>query len=314
MPRTSLIAGAKAITFKGIDITRYVASWQDDRQPAVAIHEYLKRDGGEAEHMGRKPHKVKFSLAFVGASDIEAYKRLQKSIDEDPRGALVHPIHGSMRVCCQGFTGAGMDVENAVNLYNVPLEFIEDAVDTKATADERIGPAARENQVRTLNTQMLTIASRFAAAATAINTFSAAVLSYAVSAVSSALSTTPDPALPGELASLRTYCEDARAAVLADESDETANTDAAKYPALVAIEQVYDACTLLDDSVKELRPKLTVYTVPMTIPLMTLAAQFYKRDAQTRADEIRLNNPGKIKNPAAIPAGTQLLMATPTAE
>lgn len=312
MARKNRIAGAIAITFNGIDFTEWVTAWQDDRGPIVAMHEYLKRDGGEAEVMGRKPHKTKFVLAFMGERGIAAYKKLQAKIDEEPKGPLGHPLHGSMRVACQGFTGAGMDVDGAVNLYNVPLEFIEDAVDTKTESRDSSGPAARENDVKTYNTTMLSLVARFASAAQATQNLSQSALSYAVAAVASVSSATPDPSLSLQLDGVRTDAELAHAEVLASTSDPTASTDASKYSALATIVLLYDACVQLDNSVRALRPLPTIWIVPFTMPLITIAAMFFGKDALAREPSIRKMNPGKIPNPAAVRGGTELLMDPPT--
>lgn len=311
MPKV-LIAGANAINFKGIDFTRYVVSWQDDRQPVVAMHTYLKRDGGEAEPMGRKPHETKFNLVFIGAQDLKAYKRIQASVDEDPKGVLVHPIHGQMRMCCLGVQGANMDVETALNQYNVPLAFVEDSVDSKTQAPQDQGPSARESQVRTFNTSMLAMCAKFTTASSAVTALSGAATTYATAAVAAAASTVADPTLSSQLASLLTLSAAASSAVLADASVATISGTAAKYDAAASVEQLYDACIQLDASVKTLKPKIFLYTVPVKIHILALSGKFYGKDGLTRVDEILANNPGKIRDPGAIPSGTQLLMATPT--
>jgi len=95
-------------------------------------------------------------------------------------------------------------------------------------------------------------------------------------------------------------------------ADPAATNDAVTYPAILNIELVLDACNQLADSIKSVKPVLSPWQVPATTTLLSIAQTFYGRDAATRMDEIRINNIGKIPNPAAVQSGTLLLMAPPT--
>ncbi len=313
MPKI-LIPDANAINFKGIDFSKYVVSFQDDRQPSIAMHTYLKRDGGEVEPMGRKPHETKFNCAFVGSAGIKAFKRLQASIDDDPTGTLVHPIYGKLRMCCQGFTGAGMDVENATNLYNVPLGFVEDSVDTKTEGnnDTDASPESRQSSVNAYATAISNLAAKFTTAVTATAGLVSSAVSYADAAVAASQNTTPDASLSTQLANVKASSEAVSAAIIADTSVATISGTAAKYDAVATVEQLYDACVLLSIAVQSQKPKLFLYIVPAKISILALAHRFYLQDGLNRVDEILANNAGKVADPGAIPGGTSLLMATPT--
>jgi prophage DNA circulation protein len=71
-------------------------------------------------------------------------------------------------------------------------------------------------------------------------------------------------------------------------------------------EETLAACLLLSDAVAAARPPVIPFIVPEIIDVITLAQRRYGKDAAARASEILSLN--KIHNPAAIPAGTQLLI------
>lgn len=306
MSRKPVVSGFKGAAFRGIDFSKYVTSWEDTRSTTGPIHKYNKRDGGEAEYMGRKPHSVNVHLAYIGTTWRDDFLALQAVIDEDPIGTLTHPVYGSMNAFCRG-TGARLDVQDAPNFYEVNVTFEESEVDTKAEGSNDQGPSTKQQAVSTAGTNFSTAAVLFTTAATSVAALISAANTYAAAAVESAVSLVANPSLPGQLANVTDYTNTAIAAILADPVAATVNT----ATAIAYAEELLDACTQLDDAVKALRPKLFVYTVPTMMHITALATMFYGEDGAAREAEILSNNPGLL-DPGFVEAGTELLMAPAT--
>ena len=76
--------------------------------------------------------------------------------------------------------------------------------------------------------------------------------------------------------------------------------------------ELYAACVQLDVALAATRPPLINYTLAGSTNLFVLAARLYPgQDATLRAQDILALN--RIPNPFAIPAGTVLRLARPTA-
>jgi hypothetical protein len=307
--KKAVVADWQGASFHGIDLSPWITEWRDTRATGIAMHRYLKRDGGEAEDMGRDPHEAKVTLAYLGTNWRREYLRLQAKIDENPIGPLVHPIYGRMNAACSGPSDAGMNIADAVNLYTVPLRFIESAVDTKVTAPE-LGPQALQGDVDSKSDELTTAAAPFTASSTEVAGLQAASSAYAIAAVASSATNVRDPSLAQLLDSTRASAEAARAAVMLDPA---ASSDAARFGVLIAIEQLYDACTRLDDAVRARGSRVFEYTVPARIHVARLAQVFYPGDAMARIGEILANNARRLPDPGWIAGGTKLIMAPPTA-
>src|SRR5579872_6578971 len=102
MAASVLTSDVTAFSFKNIDFNAQVLDWGDIRKPRLAWHEYLKRDGGEAEYMGRAPHVTRLNLVYIGPNWRKDLLNLQASIDDYPIGVLTHTFYGSMNMACLG--------------------------------------------------------------------------------------------------------------------------------------------------------------------------------------------------------------------
>lgn len=305
----AVVADFQGCAFKSVDLSKHLVEWHDTRQPSIAVHRYIKRDGAEVEKLGRKPHEVKATLAYAGKAWRSDWLPLQATIDADPGGLLVHPVYGKMQVVCQGYDGATMHVENAANLYIVPLAFIEDSIDTRIQAPNAQGPTAKQNLVQSFAAALLDRTPATPSTQASVLRYVTTATTYAAAATTAALVVAVDPSLGNKLDLVRAAAADARAALRAD---PLLGNDATGYEALALVEQVYDACVQLDDAVRAVKPTISIYTVPSTMHISVLAVRFYGPDGLARIAEILANNAGRIPNPAAIRAGTELLMASPT--
>ncbi len=309
MAKSILPEGVAAARFKGIDINVKMVEWTDTRKPRLAVHEYLKRDGALIEPMGRAPFRCKMSLVYVGEKFAEEFKELAKSVDDNPKGTLSHPLFGEMQVACEGFEGATLNVENGRNLYTVPVSFVEDNLDQKL-ANQANGVAAQQQKVDTTSTALLAKITQFVAAATAITNLANAAVSFSVSAFSSQSAFAFVPGLNTALQSLRMLTMDAVAEIRADPA---ADPEPKCYETVVLCEQLYDACVQMHSAISVAQPALVTYIVPIQIHVANLAVRLYGADGRDRIDEILSLNPGKIPNPASIPPGISLLVRQPTA-
>jgi prophage DNA circulation protein len=299
-----VVSAFQGCSFKGLDLARFIIEWKDTREPALAVHRYAKRDGGEVETLGRKPHEAKLTLAFAGPTWRRDWLPIAASIDDDPKGPLVHPVYGRMQAACQGFNSATMNVEQAANLYIVPLGFVEDNVDTRLVAEGQ-GPAAALARVEATGAALLKKATQAGRPQPNVLRFVTTATVFATATYQAFQRSMVDRALPGQLGKVRDYAAQARAALRA------AGGDTSSYEAIALAEELYDACVQLEDAVRAAGPRFVVYTVPALTSLAALAARFYGADGVSRMNEILANNPGRIPNPAAIRAGTQLVMEAP---
>lgn len=300
-----VVSDFQGCSFKGLDLARFIIEWKDTREPSLAVHRYSKRDGAEVETLGRKPHEAKVTLAFAGPSWRKDWLPIAASIDDDPKGPLVHPVYGRMQAACQGFNSATMNVEQAANLYVVPLGFIEDNVDTRLVAEGQ-GPAAALARVQATGAALLKKSTRTGKPHPNVLRFITTATVFATATYQAFQRSIVDRGLPGQLGEVRDLAAQARAAFRA------AGGDASSYEAIALTEELYDACTRLEESVRASGPRFVVYTVPALTSMAALAARFYGADGLSQMNEILANNPGRVPNPAAIRAGTQLLMAAPT--
>lgn len=313
MPRTPVVPDIQKVTFKGIDLFARITTWADSRKPSLAVHTMLKRDGARVEVMGREPHSIKLTLYFIGPKWREDYLKLQSSIDSDPKGVLVHPVIGEMRVACQGLEGATMDMESGANTYMAPISFIEDNLDDKVDLS-RLGISGRrqevDDQCDLLETDLSAASSATQAAGTlyrgVAQAFAAAAMASAAFSIFNSLF---DSSLRNQLGDVRINATGCRDAI---QSDTTFDSDAERYTAIARAERIYAACLGLVAAFKAQIDQPALYVVPTTIHIVALAADFYGPDGLSRIGQIMENNIGRIPNPSAIARGTKLLMAPRT--
>lgn len=311
MSRKSVVTDWRGASFAGVDFAKFVTSWSDNRDRSGTNHTYNKRDGGEGEDMGREPFKSTVHCAFIGPTWRTDFLKVQNAIDDTPIATFVHPVYGAMTAWARS-SGAGMDVENSPNFYDVTFTFEESQVDTKATDDaasaSQQGPEAKGQAVSAAAANLAQYAPLFATAASAVTAATSAATGYAAAAVASAAALAPDPTLPQQLASALSLTSDALDAISADLA-----APGAAEPAIDACESLYDACAQLDEAVKALRPQLSEFETPMTMHITALALSVYgPEEGPQREAEIMTNNVGRIPDPAMIPAGTKLMLAPRT--
>jgi hypothetical protein len=312
MGKPSVVAGWKGAKFGSVDFSKYVTAWEDTRDRSGPIHEYIKRDGGEAEDMGRKPHRAVVHLAYVGPGWMDAFIALQSIIDDNPIQTLTHPIYGPMMAYANMSSGR-MDVENSPNLYDVAITFIESQVDTNLPLTTDVssqGPAARQQAVSNAAAAFAAAAAQYSTAASAVAAATSSATSYATAAVNAAVNQTPDATVPQLLGAAQQTLSDAIAAIKLDPNAAPGYVD----PAVAAGELLYDTLAQVDDSVRGLRPTLYKYTVTRRSHITSLLCQFYgSLEGPRREAEFLANNP-TLPDPGFIREGTEVWLAAATAQ
>lgn len=304
MAKQSLITGGRGFVFRGFDFTKWVTSWQDTRTIRNASHEYLKRDGGEGEGMGRAPHVATIQLCFVGETWRDDYLALQAKIDEDAGGLLTHPVFDDMQVRCDGVQNATMNVEESPNQYEITLTFREDKIDSKV-ASSPTASGQRQEIDHHEERYNASYSTQFSSSSSQVTAFFSAAKGFTAAVESTQNNRSRDPSLSSQLESCRKL---AATAISALRSDPASRSDATSSGAVAIIEQAFDACGQLLDLVGQ--QGMVGHVVPAPIHVAALAAQFYGREGYTRIAEILANN--GIANPGMIPAGTRLVMAPAT--
>ena len=321
MAKGPVFSGVQQFEFRGVQFDANVISWSDTRRPRIAFHEYLKRDGGEAEYMGRAPHELHLELVFLGqeqkapqpvrASWKDQLLNLTRIIDQNPIGVLTHAIWGPMNVACMGIDGAKADVENGIDVVTVPISFRESALTDVLSADQvKFGPNYQNSQVTSTGASLTSSSTQFPTAVASVASLVSAASVYAAAAVATVASSgAADPTLPTQLALVSTYAQTARDAIRADPA---ATSDAVTFATITLVEQLVDSCNQLAETLNYQKPVLAPWQVPANTTLLAIAQAFYGVDGAQRMQEILTNNVAIIMNPAIIPAGTTLYLAPPT--
>ena len=283
-------------------------AWNDRVGVRLAVHQYLKRDGAEVEPMGAEPMRFTMRLCFLGVAWAKQYRAFVESIRADPRGELVHPILGTIRVACEGVQDAAVVPGSERDSIAVTVGFVEDSVDAIVQAERFPGPTAQAARVQNLAVGLVDTVAGLVVAAGVVQTFVGYALTFAASARQMFESGESNPSVDQQLEAAGVSADAATAAVLVDTTTTTSNAE--RYEALQLIQQLYAAALTLMLSIAASRPALVTYVVPLDTNVTSLVATLYGADGLSRVDEVlRLN---RVPDPFRIPAGTRLQVPTPT--
>jgi len=297
---------------KTVDFDAFVTEWGDIRRPRLVFHEYLKRDGAEAENMGRSPHETHLTVVYIGPNWRKSLLEFQSLVDANPIGTLIHPFYGQMAMACLGFDDARVRLEDGLDTVNVPVKFRESSLSRQPLTQEKVtkGPASFQAQSSAYASKLALATQIYATATVPVAKFTSDVAAFTSAAVATTMSTGgPDPTLATQLAQIAT---DGIAVRNAIRSDPSATDDVQVYSAIALMEQILDQCNQLNDSLAFVKPALQPWQVPAQTTVMAIAQAFYGRDAAARLAEILANNTAQIINPAVVPAGTLLMLAPAT--
>lgn len=290
--------------FKDIDLSGSLLSWNDAIGIRIASHLYAKRDGAEQEMMGADPGRFTMRIVLMGPQWAANYRALVASIRQEPRGIMVHPIFGTMRVACKGIPDAAIDQGRERKTVNLTLVFDEDALDQSLDVETFVSPTTAAANVSVASTALTTgTASYPAAVQTSVAGIVALGATYAAAAVTSASSNIATLGLTTQLNAIGKGTDAAMTLILAAQS-----TQLYAFPALSLAAQFYASIILLDSATAKQRPVQAEFIVQSPLPLTVLAGQLYPGEGRARLDELIALNPA-LTNPAFVPAGTKLVFA-----
>ena len=294
--------------FGELQLAQRLKSWQDKIAFRLAVHQYLKRDGGELENMGRAPLEFTAQCWFEGPTWRADYAKLVNYLSENPRRKLTHPLLGGMDAGVELLTATATPAQS-VDLIEFTLQIKEDRVDallaeqrqTPSSLRGRIDQQGEEMEARTQaftdNTDTLALVHQYITDASV----------WANAAERAANDLVINVALATQLDSLGTQNEAVIAALLLDAT----TPDAAKYPMLTLSEQIYAGCLESYEALLAIRPEPETVIIQVSAPLIVLCQRWYGgRDAAAYYELITTMN--RVREPNLIRAGQVLVIPPPT--
>lgn len=315
----SVLQGPDALEFQFKDIVLhgFCEGWEDEIPINLASYTYLKRDGGEQEPMGAGTKRFRFRCVYVGPDCGQQYQNLAASIQQEPRGPLVHPRLGRFNVACSGIRGTE-NVVTAIDVIEFTIEFLENQLDQGNGNPNQAGAQLRASQVtEALNSATEAVAkitnnrianAVYAAATAAMVTFQDWAEQFRLAALDAAQTNSPDVALSKLLANVLQKRNLALAAVTAT-LPYTLQPEVSLTDARTSIYIAYAACLQLYQSVQDQKPAVVDFTVPATMSLNQVLVRLY--GAQAQANKVNLKVLNRIPTPYAIPGGTVLRVTVP---
>lgn len=340
----NVLTGAQEARFGDLEIYAALESWDESRRTGLAQHKILKRAGARLEDTGREPFQCRMRLFFMGPTWLDQYRQLVARIDQSPFGLLVHPAIGQIQVGAS-IESAQVNVEQTPDTYSITISFTENQLDSAVTYNQAT-VASKQAEISSAGIDLLQVLSLIQDGATAV--FSGnplSVLSFAsnfnihlatasVLAINTVVSlantfsgifftsfSTPTAqAVAASETQIAKGLEDVavgvgacRTTLLADPGAQVVGmpTNIVLEPLLSRITKMYALCLDLDAAFRAFRPSMKTYIVPSDTTVAALAAQHYGSEALLRVDEILANNPGTIRNPMQIRAGTVVLLLGP---
>lgn len=290
-----------------IALHKYLQTSQDQLKPRIAVHEFLKVDGGEVELMGNAPNTYRFLINYVGGDWRDRYFNLVARLQRSPKGLLVHPVFSGIKVAWSGIEGASIDVATGTNAVSIPITFVEDAIDTNRTAGQDNDFAAFLDELFAAIASIAVTSSPFSSAATAVALLTTTSAELGRALIAANTGATDAPGIDRQLADVGSACNEAIAALEADPANVAA---ADAQPSVTDCERIYAASIDAVAAYRASKPPLVDYTVAVDTDVLTLASLLYGPDASARVEEILSLN--RIANPYRITAGTVLTLSSPT--
>lgn len=300
---TNYLVGSFELEYAGRPYHARYQSSEDEINQRLAAHEFIKVDGAYQEFMGSGADGYRFSLIFVGPNWRRDISDAIAHFRKNPKGLLVHPIHGRKRVGWKGLSPR-VAPESAINAASMSVTFAEDNLDP-AAGQPSTGSAAAG--VATDKASQLTTATAGTSVTTraTVATLTAATIAYATAALAMTQGATPDPTLPSLLASVR----NGTTATLAALASDSAALNTLATSRTLALETLA-ACYALDAVTQAQQPATETITLGGTVSLARLCGDRYGADAATMRDLILAMN--RIPAPAFMPAGTVLRLPRAT--
>lgn len=297
--------------FGDLVLHQALKSWRDKIEFRNAVHEYLKRAGGEVEPMARKPAEFTFDCFLLGDNWRAQYKAIVDALDENNKGTLIHPLLGEMPAACSMLT-SGSTPGTGRNLIEFQLSFIEDRVDSKLAAS--LPPTAQQKAAEMVQvTQELNLVAAESGADRslgAVQQYIKRVENYAEIAINAVTALVINPSVEQALQVLGGLTDQVIGQILIDPAFPNS---AAAYTTIALVERAYATALELGDLLEATGPRPVTRRVGATSSLIGLCQTWYGGVAALEYMEL-IETLNRINNPNEIPAGTELLIPPPTME
>lgn len=280
--------------FAGVPL--HVLDTNDSRVRVRVRHRRPHQDGAFIEDLGREPRETSVTLVFMPPETIASLEAFLEAADQPDSQLFVHPLFGSMLAFCEDVRVTGRADDR--DYLEVSCTFVEDS-SQPASLGARVSADVADR-------------SRVEAALADIEAPLAELGGSTLPAEVTAQLDAWDVAAPDELNARRVNLEvNALTNRIQEELDRLdLAADVANYPLVVGLTQLHGQLRKLADRYIAEAPTLTTYEVRSTRPLMSILQELYGGALATSKYEptLELN---KLRNPAAVPRGTLLIVEAP---
>lgn len=116
----------------------------------VVVHEFVGKDGGESQDLGRSPRIFNVSGYLVGDDYLDQRDLLLEACEsKSGPGEFVHPYLGPVYVVCEGITTVDSSTEN--NVMRISLRFVEVIDDRPLQEVKSPTVSVAENKLKALD-------------------------------------------------------------------------------------------------------------------------------------------------------------------
>lgn len=265
---------------------------------------YLQRDGGDIQGLGVGIEVYSYSCFYLG-SDYDARLRgLRASFHRQPKGLLSDPELGNLRAHCMGVPDFTVDYMRERECVNFRIVFKRDATEVTDFVTQSPSVSSKAASLTNILRNAVPVVAAVASVATTVASFPSTlnnvqtdiestmeglgifVTTFANSAVQTATLGQVDFTLSVQRTNIYNQC-----ATLTTALRQSGLPDAALYPALSSVQQIYAETLELDTLVRTQTPQIETVVIQGRQPIVVLAAQKYGGPAAMgKVDEIRINN------------------------
>lgn len=283
------VQGAQAISFNGVDFTKYVVLTRHTNYgPSFVAHRFPMRNGAKQEQTGNVPFGVEHQLEFAGREWANNARTILGAMIQKPRGTYVDPLYGKIRAVLKPLSGTWDPVQKGTH-YAVTVRFEEDTLTNtldfsrtptavgdevsaaSTTADSQMALFVQSIFDRfTVGTRSLQLRAQSLSVQATVSVFTTQARSYSAAAIEQFQAGQITPDLATRLSRLPSAMD---AAVVAMRPVETLN---AYGPGMIdAAELTLRYCRDLDRSIRANLPPPIQWTVAQPMDLFRLVGWLY---------------------------------------
>lgn len=277
------LPGSYRAAFNGVDFNRYYSDVRDQFGPRFVAHVIPHRRGAKQEELGQVPVKSTFRLNFAGPSWRQSAAAVLDPMVKNPRGPLMHPIFGLLRMVLTAPVDTEFDPTHKGGLLSATLVFAEDTLtndfavtrgptalaqdvsDSCATADTAAAAWAKEVLARARPTLLALAELRTTTAVNAVSAYTAAARAFSNAALEQIQLGILSPEIDLQLRQLPVLCQTAEAVLR-----QVGETQASFYDVVSSMEAALQASSDLNHALRATFPPPTTIRVPGRMSLHRL--------------------------------------------